>query len=205
MAQADIDSGEIVNVASAAGASPGGDPVVSADDSVTVPGPAVSGTLTLDKSSTDTAYAAVGDVIDYEFLVTNTGAVTLTNVAVADDRIDEPAECAVAVLAPTEAVTCTGSHVVTAADVTAGEFVNVASATATDPSGTALASEQDAATVLAAAPPARSIFDASIPGLSGTGGAVSIGVILLSLLALLAGALLATRRRAVSESRKIHR
>ena len=194
--QDDIDAGEIVNVASAAGVTLIGDPVTSPQDAVTVPGPDAVSALALDKSSTDASFVAEGDVVDFEFLVTNAGTVTLTDVAVADDLIDDPAECPVTELAPAESTTCVGSHTVVADDVEAGEFVNVATATAIDPSGEALVSAESAATVPgpAGAPEPPAGPGASAPGLSATGGGLLVGGIVIGLFALAAGVWLMTRR-----------
>ncbi|MFC0070131.1 hypothetical protein ACFFQW_40530, partial [Umezawaea endophytica] len=79
----------------------------------------------------------VGDRIDYSAVVTNSGTVTLTGVAVSD-AVEEPAgpspaltcqPAAPATLAPTATTTCTGSYTVTQADVDEGEVANTATAT----------------------------------------------------------------------------
>ena len=139
--QADIDAGSVTNTATASSGS-----TVSPSDTATVNAnqqPA----LTVDKSALDTSFAAPGDVLDYSYLVTNTGNVTLMGaVTVSDDRIGTVACPALptAGLAPGGMVTCTGSDVVTQADIDAGAVTN----TATASSGTTT-SPNDAATVSA--------------------------------------------------------
>ena len=43
--------------------------------------------MTLVKTALDTDFSAVGDEIDYEYLVTNTGNVEISALAITDDRI----------------------------------------------------------------------------------------------------------------------
>ena len=130
--QGDLDAGSIVNTATA---SAGG--TTSPSDTATVdadPKPA----LTLEKSATESTYDAVGDVIHYAFLVTNTGNVRIAGpVTIDDDRTTDEACPAVTTVGDEdawldvgEAVTCTATHTVISADLEAGELVNIASATA---------------------------------------------------------------------------
>ena len=80
--QVDIDAGTIENIASAT------------DGSITTPDVTESinanqePALTMVKSALDSSFAAVGDLIDYTYVVTNSGNVTITDpVTVSDDRI----------------------------------------------------------------------------------------------------------------------
>ena len=83
-------------------------------------------------------YAAVDDVISYQYVVTNSGNVVLAGpVTVADDQATDescPAVTTVgnldANLDPGEAVTCTGSHTVVQADLDAGSVTANATACA---------------------------------------------------------------------------
>ncbi|WP_312369454.1 hypothetical protein, partial [Stenotrophomonas sp.] len=71
---ADFDAGSVVNVATATGTPAGGTTSVSDDSTVTtplVPSPSLSIAKTADKAT----YTAVGDVVSYSYLVTNTGNV----------------------------------------------------------------------------------------------------------------------------------
>jgi len=80
----------------------------------------------------------VGEVIEYSIEVTNTGNITLTNVMVIDDLI-ENLLCLpvipVATLLPGEVITCSGSLTLTSEDIVSGDVVNVATATANEPGG----------------------------------------------------------------------
>ena len=77
--------------------------------------------------------AKVGETINYEVTVTNTGNVDFTDLVIADPGLDAPGlTCAWAGdagdLASGESVTCTGSHVTTVDDGTAGDYYNVSTA-----------------------------------------------------------------------------
>ena len=137
--QADVDAGTVDNTATATATGPDDSPVEPATDTTTTPTSTVA-TLTLDKRAgtpvdTDgSGRVDAGDTIAYRFTVTNTGAVTLTDVAVADPKTG-PVSCPTPTLAPGASVTCTASYTVTQADVDAGSVDNTATATATEPDG----------------------------------------------------------------------
>lgn len=80
-----------------------------------------------------------GEQIQYTLTVTNTGNVTLTGVSAHDELV--PLAPATADLAPGAQQVFTGTYTVTAADVAAGEVVNVASASGTPPGGGTVPSE----------------------------------------------------------------
>ncbi|WP_406013846.1 hypothetical protein OG520_18040 [Streptomyces sp. NBC_00984] len=68
-----------------------------------------------------------GTKVPYEYVVTNSGGVPLTNVTVTDDRVTGII-CPKTTLAVGETMTCTGSYTVTQADGTAGSVTNTAAA-----------------------------------------------------------------------------
>ncbi|HLA98135.1 MAG TPA: DUF5666 domain-containing protein [Anaerolineales bacterium] len=110
-----------------------------------IPGPA----LTLAKSASPTEYSAVGELISYSFVISNTGDTVLSGpFAVIDDKAaDEACPAEPVSLAPGEDLTCTASYTTTAADILAGSVTNSAYATA-DNSGSPVTSNTDSATVL---------------------------------------------------------
>ena len=141
--QADIDAGNVVNIASATA-----DGTTSNQDTVTVNAVQTSA-LTLDKTSATPGFSAVGDIIDYSYLVTNTGNTTLAGpVTVSDDKTTVTCPDVTTIgnldanLDVGESVTCSASYAVTQADIDAGNVVNIATATA---DGTT--SNQDSVTV----------------------------------------------------------
>jgi len=122
----DVAAGSIDNTASSESDQT---PVVSDDESVPVPTPA----LAIDKpapvngdqdSSTD---VSAGDVLTYTITATNSGTATLTNLMVSDPLI-LPTTTTCASVAPGGTCVLTGTYTVTAADVAAGAINNTATA-----------------------------------------------------------------------------
>jgi large repetitive protein len=130
LTQADVDGGSFTNTASARGVAPGGAPV-GGQDSVTATAAAAAPKLRLEKTSTSTAYQAVGEPVLYKFKVTNTGNVSLSNIRVTDALVPSYT-CVIAALEPGQAddFTCELTYNVTQADINAGEIENTASVVA---------------------------------------------------------------------------
>ena len=97
------------------------------------------------------AGTTAGSTIDYTFLVTNTGNVTITGIVVNDAQLDAAAVCPVTTLAPGASTTCTGTHTITQAEVDAGTVDNSATATGTPPGGGTTTSAPDTTTTPIAA------------------------------------------------------
>ena len=72
--------------------------------------------MSVDKSSTTTAISATG-AVPYSYLLTNTGNVTLTGIALVDDKTDAAPVCVDATLAPLATTTCSAVHTVTQAEL----------------------------------------------------------------------------------------
>ena len=99
LTQADVDAGHVANTATATGTPPGvGATPVTATDSTDTP-IASAGALTMTKTAGTPSGGNAGDTIDYTFVVTNNGNVTLTSVSVADSKI-ATLSCGAATLAP---------------------------------------------------------------------------------------------------------
>ena len=123
--QADLDAGSVTNAAFATHPSANSDPV-----ELTLPADQAPA-LSLAKSTSTTGFAVIGDVLEYSYLVTNTGNVTITDpVTVSDDRITNVVCPALLTggLAPNTSISCTGTDVVTQSDLDAGSVTNVATA-----------------------------------------------------------------------------
>ncbi|MGW1408032.1 DUF7507 domain-containing protein [Streptomyces sp. NPDC002403] len=86
-----------------------------------------------------------GTKVPYEYVVTNSGNVPLTNVNVTDDRVTGII-CPKTTLAVGETMTCTGSYTVTRADGAAGSVTNTATAHGRD-NGTPIESPPDDVTL----------------------------------------------------------
>ena len=122
--------GEVTNDASARAFGPLGNGSIDTDDatgtaSTTVDVPQVIA-LALDKSSLDTSYDAISDVLTYSYVLTNTGNVTLSApFTITDDRStnaacpDLPDS-----LAPGASIACGGTYGITQDDLDTGAVTN---------------------------------------------------------------------------------
>ena len=85
--------------------------------------------ITIAKTTTTPTYSAVGNVLSYSLLVTNTGNVPLTSLAVSDPNAVLGACASVAIggtLNPGQTTTCSATHPVVQADLNAGSYTNTA-------------------------------------------------------------------------------
>ena len=135
--QDDVDNGSYSNRVDVTGESAGLGTPVSAFDEETVTGPAQVPALTLTKTSTFAGtLESVGQILTYDFEVENTGNITITsNISVSDDLIDD-VNCPVtpaAGVVPGATLTCTGEYEVTQDDLDAGQVLNRATASVTQP------------------------------------------------------------------------
>jgi len=137
--QTNIDAGVVLNTASVDGQAPDGTPVDDTGDA-TVDVPQVA-TITLDKQGTLdlSAHSPVraGDQVNYTFLVTNTGNVTINSIKVTDPLLGSPTAvtCESTTLDPGAATECAATYLIKLADVDAGHVMNTATATGKDPGG----------------------------------------------------------------------
>lgn len=145
--QDDVKTGLVENTATVTGDPPHDDlDPVSDEDSATVPLSQAPG-IAIDKSGSGPDPLEVGATVDYTFLVTNTGNVTLSNVTVTDPLPGlSPIDCPDDTLAPGGEMTCTASYTVTQEDADAGIVQNTATVTGDPPSGPAV-SDDDFAVV----------------------------------------------------------
>lgn len=172
--QGDVDAGSIENTATAAGTTPGGE--VASDPSSTVAPSASNPAVSLVKSADSAGPVALGASINYSFLVTNTGNVTLQGVAVDDPRlagVGVSVSCPVASLVPGASTNCVADdpYVVTESDVLAGEVVNTATAGAAGPGGAPVSSAPSTSTLptVAAAPALAMVKSAELADGDGDG------------------------------------
>ena len=155
LTQADVNSGRVINTATATGTPPSGAPVIS-NDTVVTPVPQRQA-IALDKTAgaltdVDGNGPDAGDTITFGFAVTNTGNLTLNPVTVADAKVG-PVTCPTGALAPGATVSCTPrTYTLTQADVDAGVVNNTATTTGTTPSGARLTASDSTATPVAAQP-----------------------------------------------------
>lgn len=134
--EADILAGHVLNIATAKGSDPNGNPTEDdgeKDDPTEAQGPS----LFVEKTSEMEGTATLGETITYTIKVTNNGNVTIKDIVVEDELTSNTGDKALAVgtLAPGAFETVTTTYVVTEADIIAGEIINVATAKGTDPNG----------------------------------------------------------------------
>ncbi|WP_143653704.1 DUF7507 domain-containing protein, partial [Streptosporangium subroseum] len=165
--QADVDAGSIVNTAVASGTPPTGPAVTSAPSTATVAAVLAPG-LALLKTTSPSSVSVAGQTIIYSYLIVNNGNATLTGVAVVDTVFSGTGTppvvtCPVTTLVPRASTTCTGTYVVTQADIDAGSVVNTAVVSGTPPTGPAVTSAPSTATLAAALAPDLTVLKTAIP------------------------------------------
>ena len=148
LTQHDVDSGKLDNTAVAKGLAPDGTAATSAPSTVRLSGP-LSPSVDLVKTA---QLSADKQQIEYSFVVTNTGNVTLRDVALTEDTFTGKGMPPVVTcppgsdtLAPGESVTCTAAYRMVVAD-SGATIHNTAQVTATPLAGAVL-SDQDKASI----------------------------------------------------------
>ncbi|MFN3909463.1 MAG: gliding motility-associated C-terminal domain-containing protein, partial [Flavobacterium sp.] len=146
--QADIDAGQVENLATATGSDPQGDPVVATSTDPTpcancTPNPNCptctftpltgSPSIGLIKIGTfndlnNDGFAQAGETITYNFTVTNNGNVTLTNVTITDPLVNVIGGPITLAPGQTNSTTFTAVYTLTQADITNGFVINQATA-----------------------------------------------------------------------------
>jgi gliding motility-associated-like protein/uncharacterized repeat protein (TIGR01451 family) len=148
--QSDIDAGQVIDQVTFNGTAVNGssvsdlsddpqDPTTTTDDE-TITYIAQTPALSVTKVGTfndanGNGLADVGEVITYDIVVTNTGNVTISNIAVTDPNATITGGSPITSLAPGASSTVTAEHVLTQSDIDAGHVENQASAEGDDPSG----------------------------------------------------------------------
>jgi gliding motility-associated-like protein/uncharacterized repeat protein (TIGR01451 family) len=158
--QADIDAGEVSNLATVSATTP--DSQIISDDSddpneplntdnnndgdpddPTVTTAPQNSNVALTKAVTGGTFNELGDVITYTMVVTNTGNTTLTNLVVTDTNATITNGSPITTLAPGASANVTATHTITIADVIAESFTNIATVSGEDPQGNALTGISD--------------------------------------------------------------
>jgi gliding motility-associated-like protein/uncharacterized repeat protein (TIGR01451 family) len=152
--QADIDKSAVYNLATAKGKDPAGQeiaveskdpnpPSIPADPaciSCTITPLPSNGEVALVKTVTNTGTGTngvfrQGDEIQYQFVVTNTGSLTLNNMVIKDPMISNQDIKISGILLPGTSITYTATYKVTTADAVKGQVSNQALVTTTDANG----------------------------------------------------------------------
>lgn len=164
--------GNIVNLSAAA--------ANGVENSCLVVAAATTPNLVLHESASPTSISAAGQSVAYSFAVTNTGNVTLSNLAVTQTAFSGTgtvpvASCPATNLVPAATVICTASYTVTQADVDAGSISNTAMAAATTPTLNTVNSAPSSALVTATPTPALALIKTGT--VSAASGSTPSGVI----------------------------
>ncbi|MFF2662899.1 hypothetical protein ACFVUH_36795, partial [Kitasatospora sp. NPDC058032] len=158
----------VLNVATANGFNPQGEPVASPPAQEDVP-VASAASLSLTKKASTAGPVNVGDTITYTYTVTNAGTAAVHDLTVTDDHVS-PVTCSATTLAAGRSTTCTGSYLVTAADAAAGHVTNVATANGLNPQDQPVQSPPAQETVTV-----TSVASLSLAKKANTAGPVNVG------------------------------
>jgi uncharacterized repeat protein (TIGR01451 family) len=150
VSQANIDDGAVVNTAHATALDPN-DAVVASDASSATVTATQSPALSLVKSATPPSAPVADQVVHYDFVVTNTGNVTMTDIGIQEgvftghDPLAAPT-CPGTSLAPGAQLVCSTDYTATQDDVDSGSISNTATAFGT-PTGSETPVVSDPSTV----------------------------------------------------------
>jgi hypothetical protein len=141
--EADAFAGLVTNTASASGFADGETVTSSPVQQTLLIGPP---RLTISKSVLTPGPHAASSAVQYQYVVTNTGPLTLQNIVVVDDHVAN-VTCGVTTLAPGESTTCHGTYQISPADAAAQEVTNVAQANGMDGDGNIFVSDPVTVTI----------------------------------------------------------
>jgi uncharacterized repeat protein (TIGR01451 family) len=148
------------------------------------------------KSASPGSVSAVGAVITYSFVVTNTGNVTFVDVVVADGLAGlSPVSCPVTTLAPGASTTCSATYTVTQSDLNNGGVVNAATVKAVVPPGKQPSQQVTSPKSTVKVPAAPQPLSNAFSDLAFTGAPIIQVSLLGAALLLLGGLLLVAARR----------
>ena len=152
LTQNDIDVTILENKASGKGMAPDGTWVYAQIPNIITKEPHPEITLVKDVDINEISDAKADDALVYTVTVTNTGDVTLHDVALSDSMEDVLSDIAydreTEVLAPSESFVMTAKYKVTQEDINQGFVINTAEVTAKDPQDTEVTSKDDVETKL---------------------------------------------------------
>jgi hypothetical protein len=120
--QSDLDAGEIVNIARAAGSDRKGAAVANSGNRVVVTA-VQQPVLAITTAASVDQFRREGDPVEYTVSVTNTGNVTLSDVHATDAKVMLDFTDRIPLLAPGETATVKAVHAVTLEDINAGRII----------------------------------------------------------------------------------
>ncbi|WP_284254231.1 DUF7507 domain-containing protein [Pseudolysinimonas kribbensis] len=159
----DVAAHAVDNTATAHGTPPSGVVTTSPPSTTSTPAADPAPALTVVKSATPSGDATFqpGQTITYDFVVTNTGNVTMSDIAIDDSTFTGTGSlptptCAQTTLAPGEQTLCTADYTLSGGDVDAGSVSNTATVTGTPP-GSEIPVPSEPSTIVVPTPEAPGI------------------------------------------------
>jgi hypothetical protein len=144
--QADLDAGEIVSVATSTGFDLQGNTIEKKGNPVTVLA-IQRREMSIENSSVQPLFRNVGEVVNYNLVVTNTGNITLYTIELADPTILLNNLTPLASLLPGKAYSLTGSHIITQEDMDAGKVISIVTAKGLDINGKSVENSSNKVTI----------------------------------------------------------
>jgi uncharacterized repeat protein (TIGR01451 family) len=177
--QADVDAGLVTNTATVSGTDSLSTKATSPSSSVTV-NATQSPAMTMSETAGPASVDGSGQPVTYSYLVTNTGNVTLSGVAVGSGSFNGNGaalspSCRSASLAPGASETCTATYTTDQADIEAGgSLTDSTTATATAPGSVPVTSGSESASVPVTQTPSLSVAQtASQPSVTAAGQTIT--------------------------------
>lgn len=172
--QADVDAGQFVNTATVSGTDAGGRVASDTAQAIAVD-PTAAPSLSLTKVITEGAtYARVGDVVRYQITATNTGDVSLLNMAISDPQavLGSCVPAQPVKRLPGETLVCGAQYTITQADINRGDLTNTATVSAVGPQGNPLQAQAQATATGPTAAAAMTLVKTASTGSTATVGAL---------------------------------
>jgi uncharacterized repeat protein (TIGR01451 family) len=131
---ADVTAGAVDNIATATGTTPAGGTITTTPSTTSTPTTASAPGISIVKSASGPATYTVGEVVTYNFVVTNTGNVPLNTVSINETAFSGSGgspvvNCPATTLAVGAQMVCTAPYTLTTDDVNDGSVTNTATAT----------------------------------------------------------------------------
>ena len=135
--QSDVDTRRVLSGSATAGGMQSGSSFVSGASNVVSVTADPTSSMSVSTTSSPTGFTAAGNGLTFTHAVTNTGATTLSSVAVSESLSGASTpSCQATTLAPGASTTCTSTYTTTQADADAAAVVDIATATAANPQST---------------------------------------------------------------------
>ncbi|SDP36843.1 DUF11 domain-containing protein [Phyllobacterium sp. OV277] len=171
--QGDVNAGFVNNTANATGTPSRGSPSITSNDSQTSTPIKSAAAISLQKVAGTPTGNKKGSTVPYTFTVENIGNVTLSAIAISDNKLLTAPVCVLTLLDPGKSTTCTGTYTLTQDDVNIGTVVNEATVSGTPPTGSVVTATDDATVNITASPSLKVEKFAGTPSGNTVGSTIS--------------------------------